>query len=229
MKGCLLIMAGVSLSAGQIATSPVRIDLSGDKPTAILTVTNEDRAATIIQVESAAWEQKEGADRYAPAPELLAVPPVFKLEAGEKQLIRVGIRQFPREGEESAYRLYLTEVPDASLPAEGIVRVLLRISLPLFVHAGSRGTHALEWQAVCKEKTMRLAASNRGRAHAKIFDLEIRKQTQNQSLGRQKAAAYILAGAQRSWEFSVAECSEAVRLSYRTEEGSHDVRVVLEE
>jgi len=234
-KWLLLLLLNAMLplpgTAGTLTTSPVRVDLDAQKKTGILRVTNGGDARTIVQIDAVAWQQENGEERYTPTHEVLALPALFELKPGEEQFVRVGMRSFPQTNGEQAYRLYLSEVPDESVPSKESVRVLLRIGIPVFVHTPAHVAPVLQWQATCAGKTVRLQAVNRGSGHARVLGVTIRKHGEEKALAERKVSDYILAGVKRAWNFAVPECpapNSTFALSVRTEEGLLNEQVVLE-
>jgi fimbrial chaperone protein len=234
-KWLLLLLLNVMLpfpgTAGTLATSPVRIDLDGQKKTSILRVTNKGSASMIVQIDAVSWHQENEKERYSPTQEVLALPALFELKPGEEQFVRVGVRSFPRTDTEQAYRLYLSEVPDQSVPAKESVRVLLRIGIPVFVHTPSHVAPVLRWQASCAGKTLRLQAVNTGSGHAHLLGVTVRKEGEKKVLAGWKVSDYILAGAKRAWSIAVPECpapKSTFALSVQTEKGLLNEQVVLE-
>jgi len=235
-KGAGAILLGVlswlPVNAGTLTTTPVRIDLAGHRSTGTLTVVNRGMTRSIIQIDPVAWRQEQGEERYAPTEDLLALPALFELGPGEEQLVRVGLRRPPGTGAERAYRIYLSEIPDQSLPEKEAVHVLLRIGIPVFVHAQPRVSPALRWRASCRRGTFRLQAANGGNGHARIVALAVRDRAGKKPFAETDDAGYILAGAERLWEMEVPKCPPAgspVALSVTTEEGLLSEQVTLEE
>lgn len=222
-------MAGV---AGTLTTSPVRVDLSEQSATGMLKVVNEGKTRSIIQIDTVSWRQEKGDDLYTPTDDLLALPTLFELEPGERQLVRVGVRKSPESGTERAYRLYLSEVPDKSVPEKKAVRVLLRIGIPVFVHKSEQVASALHWQASCAGGILRLQASNGGKGHARIIKFSLKAKSGKKPLGGVASPSYVLAGAKRIWSLDVATCpapGSKLALSVKTEEGLLNAQVLLDE
>jgi hypothetical protein len=72
-------------------------------------------------------------EALAPTRGLLAVPAVFNLAAGARQVIRVASREAAASDIETAYRLLITEVPTATPETAAGIRFALRLSLPVFI------------------------------------------------------------------------------------------------
>ena len=87
-----------------------------------------------MQVDAVSWHQDyEGEDQYEPTTEILAFPPIFTIQPGQSQLVRIGLMA-PQPAElEKAYRLYFTELPPPVSEAQSTaLRMRLRVGIPVF-------------------------------------------------------------------------------------------------
>jgi len=227
----MIMLSGECAAYGaKLAIMPVQIDLSTKKPTSIIRVANDGNTRSIIQIDLVSWQQGKEGDMYESTEDLLAVPTLFELEPGEKQLIRIGLRKPPEPDNERAYRLYFAEVPDESVPKEGAVRVLLRIGVPVFVLPNLPATPALEWKASCVKGKLRLAGTNVGNVNTRILGLSLVRSTDKKELAQLKSAGTILAGAERLWEFGVPEClmeGSTIELLAQTLKGPLNAQIML--
>ena len=81
-----------SIAHAAISVSPVRLDLSVTNDKEVIRVSNHEDRQKSYQVEVVAWSQGEGKPEiYAPTDAVLAVPPLFTLQPGDEQLVRVGM------------------------------------------------------------------------------------------------------------------------------------------
>lgn len=233
--GALLVSLALVLpaSAAKISISSVRVDLTKQKPTALLTLTNKGDSKAIMQIDPVSWRQVKGESLYTPTEELLAVPALFELQPGASQLIRVGLRKVPECNKERAYRLYLSELPDASASLPESVHVTLKIGIPVFVHSATPEVSALHWSGSCVKKgELHLEASNSGNAHIRILDLTLKSPESKKQFAKSDLADYILAGTSRSWEIGISSCPEAGRileLSAATDAGPVNAKIILKE
>lgn len=198
--GLVLFVTAVSSAiAGSFQVSPVSATLSRGQPVSALTVRNTGAAAAVIQLETMAWSQPNGKDRYVPTPDILATPPIFTIAPGGTQVIRVGSRR-PPDTTERAYRLFLREVPPPPKPGFSGLRMNLQISLPVFVQQDVAATPQLEWQA---EKTAagetRIRVTNRGQTHARLSGFKLSAASGNKPLPMEDHVVYVLPGATHDW------------------------------
>lgn len=197
-----LFLANFSLAAG-FSVSPIKVDLSGDKKIISLKVHNSSNEPTAVQAELMDWSQREGKDLHqAVTRDLLVSPPIFTIAPGEAQIIRVGLRRPLDLNQELSYRLFLQELP-SPLPTkfQGL-RVVMRLSLPVFVAPAKIQANAdLKWK-IRQSNTgdLILNAENQGNGHAQVTELRL-KFPNGQELV-QKGNFYILPGSQREWSIA---------------------------
>ncbi len=134
---CLAVSFPLAAGAGQIRISTVRIDLSDKQPAATVTITNDGNQKSLVQVRALSWTQADGKDVQDVTSELIVTPPIAEIDAGGRQMIRVGFvgkRQMPAEG---TFRLQVEEVPrqDQDPDQAQNVTTYLRISVPIFIAA----------------------------------------------------------------------------------------------
>ena len=212
----LLAMCIGLAEAGAFAVNPVRLSLSKGRTASALTVQNQGVEAAVIQLESMAWSQQDGADVLVPTQDLIATPPIFRLAAGGSQIVRVGLRGPPPDARrEGSYRLVLKEVPPPPPPDTQGIRVALQISLPVFTEPAT-AMPALRWEARYREGQLRLSAFNDGNLHVQVIGLGL------PGAGRQPEIkpGYVLSGQHRDWLFAAdAPGDGLLRLVAQTDAG----------
>lgn len=146
-------------------------------------ITNHGARDVTVQIEAADWRQENGRDVTAPSQELLASPPLAHIAPGARQSVRVMAR--PAGAGERAYRLLVSELPDAEAGGDG-VHVLLQFSVPVFVRHDPRLAPHLSWSA----REGRLVAANAGAQTVKLDGVTI-------DGARKPGLIYLLPGAVR--------------------------------
>lgn len=200
----LILLAPLGARAASFQVNPIRLTLSAAQNTGVLRVTNSSDTATVVQMQIVAWSQQNGQDVYTPSRALLATPPIFTVDPGSQQVVRVGMRKAPDARQESCYRLYLTEVPPASRPGFRGVQIALRIGIPVFVEPAVATSPVLHWSAKrLGTDELELGASNRGTAHAEILKLTVTTPGAGTPL-LQEFGGYLLPGAHRTWTLKLA-------------------------
>jgi len=124
--------------AGAFGVSPIRVDLDSASRTGMVNVTNDDDRKLSFQLKLFEWTQSaSGEDEYAESGDLLFFPQIFTLDPKDRRLVRVGVKGPPAD-RERAFRLFIEEMPDPSLPpgSGAQIAVRLRFGVPIFVSAG---------------------------------------------------------------------------------------------
>lgn len=197
----LMASAGTAW-AGSFQVSPVRLELTNARTTTTVDITNTGAQATVVQAVLRKWTQKGGEDVYTATRDLIATPPIFKISPKESQVVRVGLLVPPARHEETAYRLFLTEVPPAPRPGFVGLQVALRVSIPIFV-APLTGQAApkLAWHLrhVGQDK-IELIAVNQGTGHTRVTGLSLGASAHGPALAQVKTDnGYVLPHAEHIW------------------------------
>ncbi len=212
-----------SLSATATATSltvaPTRIDLAPEARSGSVTLANDGDTTTTVQVETFAWTGSNVIEALEPTRGLLAVPAVFDLPAGGRQVIRVASRDPAATDVETTYRLLITEVPTAAPETAAGIRFALRLSLPVFITpAGARA--APEWTLHPAADGRTLEIANRGTAHLHVRSLVVRDKVSGRPLAELDQPSYVLALGVHRWPALVPAGSGAVVVEVQTNLGS---------
>jgi fimbrial chaperone protein len=192
--------------AGAFTISPLRADLSQLATTAALTVRNETGEPVVVQAQGMLWSQTAGEDDLAATQDLLVSPVVFTLPAHGSQLVRVALRRPVDTTTELSYRLLLQEVPQQTSSDHTELKVLLRLSLPVFVKPAHSAEPQLEWTATRGEDgQLVVRAENAGAAHARILSFTMTPADDPQASLAQPVATYVLPGQSRQWTLGAPE------------------------
>jgi fimbrial chaperone protein len=171
----LFLLGCAGVASASVAISPVLIELSEQGTKEVVRVTNTSDAAKSFEVKTVAWSQSEKErEIYAETDELLAVPPLFTLQPGETQNVRVGLMRRASETMELAYRVFFTELdpPEIEEQATTGVSMRLRFGVPVFVaplSPVSAGVEFLGIDMVDGHTFMQL--KNTGNVHVKVNEI----------------------------------------------------------
>src|ERR1700682_2620746 len=94
-----------------LTISPVLVELSPDRRITSITLSNPADHPVSFQTQTLAWSQSDGTDVYTESDELIVVPPIAEIGAGESQIFRVTFRATPAP-QERAYRLIFEDVTE---------------------------------------------------------------------------------------------------------------------
>lgn len=194
-----MLLAADPVLAGSFSVSPIWASLSAEARVVALRVHNSGTEPASIQAELKTWNQQNGEDKFEPSREVLVTPPIFTVSPGETQVIRVGLRRPPGLDNELSYRLFLQELPPPIPEGFQGLRVVTRMSLPVFVApASGPATPELTWHAKRgSEGELVITASNHGNGHGKVTKLRL--QLENDRELNQRGNTYVLPGAEHNW------------------------------
>ena len=199
--GLFLLVAGVNVvSAASIGVSPVRATLSADQQVGALTVRNTGSKPMSVQLKVMNWSQQEGEDVFTATRDVLANPPIFTVPAGGSQLIRAGLRRAPDARSELTYRIFMQELPPPPSPDFNGAKMLMRLSVPVFVLPEVAAQSTLRWQAArTLDGGLKISLTNIGNAHIQILNFSLSLPGSAQPWTIQQTSTYVLHGQSRDW------------------------------
>lgn len=206
MKAALaaLLLTGLTdlASAGSVGISPLRVQFSPDERSVVIRITNTGDDEITMQAEGMRWDQtEEGVDAYEATDSLVVVPPIFKVPPNETQTVRVGLVEPKSPEEESAYRLFFTELPPPLEEGRIGFMMRMRISIPAFVPPLIDETRDLKLVAFEQEaESLRVRLYNPGNSHVRISRLLAFAGDAPQE---RPSAGYVLAGSHRDFQIDL--------------------------
>ncbi len=229
LAALLAFLASSAVFAGSFQVSPVRVELSPTVATASINVRNESTTdAVVVQLRPMDWKQVGGEDAYTSSPDLIATPPIFTLQPGATQTVRVGLRRAEARDVQQTFRLFITEVPGP--PKEGFqgLQVALNIGIPVFIAPKAKRVTALAWRAKpAADGKLALTATNPGNSHVQILEAKVLEGTD--AIVTTQQPRYILAGQTVTWQLPAARPPKGpLRVTARTDSGDVEADVSLE-
>jgi fimbrial chaperone protein len=152
-------------------------------------ITNRSEAPVTAQLEALDWSQAAGSDRLTPSKTLVVSPPFATLAPGQRQVVRV-LSPGGDDGAEIVHRLRISQLPEPD-PEQGI-RVLLQISIPVFVGSKTAAPPVLAWDGTQRGGDVALTVRNDGAQSVKLEGIAT---ADGQMLS--SAPLYVLPGAAR--------------------------------
>ena len=233
--GLFLLVAGVSeVSAASIGVSPVRATLSADQQVGALTVHNTGTEPMSVQLEVMNWSQQDGKDVFTATREVLANPPIFTLPGGGSQLVRAGLRRAPDAQRELTYRIFLQELPPPPNPDFNGTKMLMRVSLPVFVLPKVAAKPVLRWHAVrTSDGALKISLTNSGNAHIQIANFSLSLPGSAQPWITQQTSDYVLIGKSLDWilpanaDYSIPKSGATIQLFAQTDAGDIEAEVLI--
>ena len=173
----LFLSSGWSaIAVASVDISPVRLDLSNDRNKDTIRFGNGGDETKSYQVDVVNWSQSEGkSDEYTPSDDLLVVPPIFTLEPGEQQVVRIGLMRSADPDTELTYRIFFTELapaqPDSATTSGVTMR--LRLGIPVFVAPNTDSAPNLELVGSQRDRDeMFMRFRNTGKVHVKVNEVQ---------------------------------------------------------
>lgn len=119
--------------SGNWSVSPVTIELGHKARSAVVTVSNKGKGVGEFEVRVMDWTQdKKGEDVYGPSKDIIYFPRYMKIAADESRVIRLAAR-VPPSRREKTYRLFVTELPDRTIPKTTGISLQFQFAIPIFV------------------------------------------------------------------------------------------------
>ncbi|AUX71492.1 molecular chaperone [Erwinia pyrifoliae] len=205
ISGLLLVALSMLLSQGSRAANSVMIwpidpKINSDDKAAELWLENRGTSTTLMQVRIFQWQQNQGQEQFQTQQQVMASPPMVRIEPGKRQLIRL-IKQIPpAAGQEAAYRVLLDEIPTPHPQAENNVglNLQMRYSVPLFVYGSGLDANNIQpnlsWRLVNQGNQQAIEITNRGNAHVRLSNVALGGRSITDSL-----MGYVLANASHTF------------------------------
>lgn len=217
----LLWLAGMLCAqfalANTVSISPLLLDITPRQRVETVKLTNMSDKAVTIQAEALRWVQADGKERLEETENILTVPPIADIAAGETQVFRVSLRRPFSGASEIGYRLMLEDVTEETSASPGNIAIHIRHNLPLFVTPAGDAISATRWSlcaAPAGKGCVRL--DNDGNRRIRFFELTLAGQGWQQAI----QGGTVLAGAWKQWSFDLpAGRGQPARITAKTEQG----------
>ncbi|WP_201785692.1 fimbrial biogenesis chaperone [Type-E symbiont of Plautia stali] len=204
LRALLLLFTMALMPAAHAANSlmiwPIDPAINPDEKASELWLENRGNATTMMQVRIFSWLQVGGQEQYQTQQQVVASPPMVRLEPGQKQLVRLIKQGAPQAGREMSYRVVLDEIPTPRTPGENQAGLTfqMRYSVPLFVYGSGVTSDSakpqLSWQQVDSGGKRWLELTNRGNGHARLSNVTIGGRRLGNGL-----FGYVLANSSNRW------------------------------
>lgn len=182
--------------AQSLSVLPVNIFFSPGQNATSLTVTNTGDKETTIQIRAYSWSQDGEADPLGDTKFITLSPPLARIAPGDSQVVRIILRQIPKD-QEATYRILIDQVPP---PGEaGVVHYVLRLSIPIFVKPAIRSSANVEFHITNDAGQFYLVATNTGNLHEVLRDITLTTPDGHKLKAESGSLPYILPGSTRRW------------------------------
>lgn len=208
---CGALTLAAPARAQSLSIAPVTLKLAPGQHATSLTITNGGSTETAVQIRPFVWEQRPD-DALTPAADVVVSPPIVKIPANGRQVIRILVRR-PAEQRELSYRLLIDQIPTHATP--GTVQLALRISMPVFVEPTTGLKAKLQAKIVETAGKPVLVLENSGSQHEKLQRIALQGDTGRAIPVDGGAQVYVLPGATRSLALAAAQYPANGAKSYR--------------
>jgi len=206
--------------AGAFNVKPIRVFLSKDGTSTVVTIENQDQNVLRLQVRAYAWtNDRQGKPVLAPTDDLIVFPALVDINPMERRSIRIGFSG-NAAAKELTYRVALDEMPSiesqlSKSNAPGL-QVRTRVTIPVFFAPLIASPKAQIAYADLQHGSVQGRISNDGNAHATVSTVELVGRDAHGAKVFEKTINgwYVLAG--QSWDFSTGvgrACSKIRTLS----------------
>jgi len=193
----IFLLLATQAAAANFSVTPVRIYMKAQDRAVAVSVVNEGNAPVVLQADLYAWSQKaDGTDDLVLTEDLILSPPIIKLGANAKQVVRLARLKPADASRQLTYRMVLREVPEAAPGKDNIqIPIALALSMPVFITpTPARRDMACEARRA-DAATLDVSCGNKGSAYAQLREVTVR--SGEQVLGRFEGGVYILPGARK--------------------------------
>ena len=227
-----LLLFSLAGHAAEFQLSPTRVQLAPRHLVDTVVVGNSGTTPLRFEVSVKRWHMNaDGSWQLVPSDDLIVHPLLLEIAAGDKARLRVGQLVPSQDPEEAAYRIELDEQEVAPRQSNS-VRMLTRISLPVFVRGDAAGAPAASLQAPqWHGDALAFALHNSGDSFLPPQSLDVQVRAADGSVLAAQALQgnYVLAGATLPLRMHVtqAACARASELRVHLQETGSDLRLPL--
>jgi fimbrial chaperone protein len=211
-KYALALMLTTSLTlpafAAPFSVTPVRIYMTPKDKAIAVTVTNEGDEDLVMQADLYSWKQKNnGEDDLVMTEDLLLSPPIIKLPAKARQVVRLARLRSVPELEQLTYRMIMREIPEAKPnPGNLQLQIAIAFSLPVFITPPQAKYKVDCTLTKSAADTVKATCENTGKAYAQIINFELAS-PDGAKFASRDTGGYILANFKRDFDIKSAEKS----------------------
>src|SRR5574341_102860 len=193
----VLLAAAVSAFAASFSVNPVRIFMKAQDRAVAVTLTNESDQPVVLQADLYSWTEKpDGTDELVPTEDLILSPPIIKLGARARQVVRLARLKPADASRQLTYRLIMREIPEVTAPKDNIqVTVALALSLPVFITPAPAKRNVVCDASRGEADTLNVGCANNGSAYAQVREVLVKQG--ERVLGRFEGGAYVLPGSRK--------------------------------
>ncbi len=212
------------MEAGTYTVKPVRIELSNRQLRTTMLIQNVGDEPLTIQAHIAAWSAKGAEEILSDNDDILLNPPIFTVQVGHTQYLRLGLRHVRPDASEGTYRLILEQVPGPPKPGFAGVDTLLTVSVPIFVKARVSAPQLAWTLERTSDQDLRLSVVNHGNAHVQIKKFALTASGGIEAGFVEGTFTYVLSHARKEWLIHDRTLAAAGKLLLQGQADNGDLR-----
>lgn len=205
---CVIAQAGVAF-CGTFHVNPIRISLSRQTSSTLLSVRNQSGEKARFQIAVFTWEQDpRGEMVLSPTNDIIFYPTLLALEPGDQRNIRIGTNN-PVAATEKAYRIFVEELPSLDKAEVNGVRILTKMGVPVFIEPTQANLRGQIGQMNLLGTEFSFEIKNEGNIHFVPRGVRVKGiGPEGESFfERQVRAWYILAGGTREYKLEIPQAA----------------------
>lgn len=225
----LFLLAFVNFDdASAFEVSPIKLNLDSQGEIGDITVKNTKKVPVSYQLQAFLWHDAQNFEALEPTDDLLAVPPIFEIQPGEQQLVRIATRRPLDLTSEQAYRAVISEVRSEVKLKQG-VNFNFQVSLPIFVTPKNARGNPIWYIEHNESNKVQLVLENQGDAHLQLQKIDLMKNLAANPVFSTDSGGYIFPGGRRSWPLNLepASLTQTLALSAETNLGPVESSISL--
>lgn len=209
------IVFAMPASAASLGIWPINPRIDANESATAIWIKNNDNQPLILQIRVMGWQQSNGEDNTFEQLNLIASPPMVKVNPGNQQMIRIVSRNgaIAESAQEISHRIFVDQVPDANAQSanDASLTLQMRYSLPLFSGVSHKGRnipkhlkkHAAQLSFRISGNTQKyLEVSNETAVHIRLSRVTAIHSSGDSLLLSDGLLGYVLPGQLMRWEIS---------------------------
>jgi fimbrial chaperone protein len=202
----VLAALATTASAGLFSVTPVRIFMTPKDRAIAVTITNDGDEELVMQADIFSWKQKPGGeDELVLTEDLILAPPIVKLPARSRQVVRLARVNTDPSADQQSYRLVVREVPEAKPVDKSVqLQIALAFSMPVFVTPPGTKPELVCTAERASADAVRARCENKGNAYVQPRDFVLSAPS-GEKLAGPDNGGYLLPTVSRSFLVKRAE------------------------
>lgn len=139
----LTVISTVAFAQATFLIWPIYPNIEANENATAVWLENTGSSDAMVQIRVFQWDQKDNKDSFQAQNEVIPSPPVVRVKAGERNMLRLTRAVMPVERQEKSYRIIIDELPFKNELEQGNsaqVTFQMRYSIPLFSYGKGMGS-----------------------------------------------------------------------------------------